>query len=653
MAVAASTFTTIAVFLPVIYVRGIAGQLFRDQALTVTFSLSASLLVSLTLLPVLASRFGGKIVKKASIADFDFDSETLPLDRRRPFKWLFFPFRILIRAVFAVIIWIVKTVLFVFKQILNAAGRLLSALFKPVFNRFDRMIEKCLQGYLALLNKALDNRLKALGIMILTILLTAMAGTRLPRQLIPDVDQGEFSIHAVLPPETSLEYTAEWTAAMEKALLSEKAVKDVFSGIGIVQQYSGTRIEETGLNHSEIRVRLNEGYRTSDIISRFRKRSDLTAGVQLSFQTGETVLGGMLGSDEKDVVIRIISESAHKIPALVESVREKAALSGLTDISDNMETGRPEYRIYIDREKAALFGLSVYQISQFLQNQLRGRIATEYKEFDQKIPLRVRPAEHRTQTIEGLLNTFITSGQKMAPVRELIQIRQESGVTAVYRENQTRVASVLGNITGGSLGHAVQALEKTLSGLTLDDQTRIIVGGAREEMNESYRSLGFAGLLAVALVYMIMAAQFESLLHPLIIMLSIPLALTGTVWLLLITGQSVNVIALTGVVVLIGIAVNDAIVKVDFINQSRRSGMAVREALLAAGSKRFRPIVMTSVTTILGLMPLAIGLGQGAELQRPLALAIIGGLFTATVLTLIMIPVIYSLTARETSQKTE
>ena len=155
----------------------------------------------------------------------------------------------------------------------------------------------------------------------------------------------------------------------------------------------------------------------------------------------------------------------------------------------------------------------------------------------------------------------------------------------------------------------------------------------------------FAFVLAVLLVYMIMAAQFESLLHPLIIIFSVPMAAVGTTWLLFVTGQSFNVISLIGVVVLVGIAVNDAIVKIDFINQERKRGQPVREAVIEAGKKRFRPIVMTSVTTILGLLPLAIGLGQGAELQRPLALAIIGGLFTSTVLTLVVIPVIYSLAA--------
>lgn len=227
-------------------------------------------------------------------------------------------------------------------------------------------------------------------------------------------------------------------------------------------------------------------------------------------------------------------------------------------------------------------------------------------------------------------------------MREVVYITLSRGATEIHRENQARVISLFANVSGKSLGQTIGEIERKLDEIETPGTARFIVGGAKEEMAESYQSLLFAALLAISLVYMIMAAQFESLVHPLVIIVSVPMAVIGTTWLLLLTGQSFNVISLIGIVVLVGIAVNDAIVKVDFINQERQRGATVRDAVIEAGRKRFRPIVMTSVTTILGLLPLAIGFGKGAEIQRPLALAIIGGLITSTLLTLVMIPVIYS-----------
>jgi HAE1 family hydrophobic/amphiphilic exporter-1 len=247
--------------------------------------------------------------------------------------------------------------------------------------------------------------------------------------------------------------------------------------------------------------------------------------------------------------------------------------------------------------------------------------------------------------LADLLNAQIRVGNHSVPLRELIRAEQSRGPTEIHRENQVRQMALYGSVSGRGYSSVVRDIERNISAIERPDDYQITVGGAREEMRRSFRSLTLAILLAAALVYMILAAEFESLVFPFIIIVTIPLAAIGAVLSLFVTGQSFNVMSLIGVVVLVGIVDNDAVIKVDFINQERRRGASVRDAILAAGQKRLRPILMTTFTTVLGLLPLALGFGPGGELQRPLAVAISGGLLSATFLTLVVVPVVYSLLA--------
>jgi HAE1 family hydrophobic/amphiphilic exporter-1 len=268
---------------------------------------------------------------------------------------------------------------------------------------------------------------------------------------------------------------------------------------------------------------------------------------------------------------------------------------------------------------------------------MRGVIATDYVDFDQKVPIVVRLPESDRRSLETLRVLQVDG----VPLRELVTTREEVGPTEIRRLEQARIITVYADVASGGLDAAVADAQAALAAVPPPRGLRVDIGGANEERDRSFRELGFAFGLALLLVYMILAAQFESFVHPFTILLSVPLATVGAAVGLLIAGEGLNTMSLIGLVVLVGIVVNDAIVKVDFINQMRRQGMVLREAILEAGRVRLRPIIMTTVTTVLGLAPMALGLGRGADLRAPLAIAVIGGLISATALTLVVIPVAY------------
>ncbi|MHC4107162.1 MAG: efflux RND transporter permease subunit, partial [Planctomycetota bacterium] len=318
--------------------------------------------------------------------------------------------------------------------------------------------------------------------------------------------------------------------------------------------------------------------------------------------------------------------------------RRLNALPMLAGVRTGLLRGQPEIEIEIARERVARHGLTVREVADAIEAYMRGLVATRFVDFDRRIDVLVRPPEEVRREFNNLLQFQI----KGVPVRELIVWRETLAPVEVLRDTQGRVVPVYADVTGGGLDAAVVAIRAALADLEVPPRMRYEVGGVNEEMRESFRSLALAFGLALALVFMILAAQFESVVHPFTIMLAVPLAAIGAVIALLIARDGVNVMSLIGFVILVGIVVNDAIIKVDFINQFRREGASLREAILEAGRVRLRPIIMTTATTVLGLTPLALGIGAGADLRAPLAVAVIGGLISATLLTLIVVPVIYA-----------
>ncbi len=318
------------------------------------------------------------------------------------------------------------------------------------------------------------------------------------------------------------------------------------------------------------------------------------------------------------------------------------------DVKSTMERGNPEIQIVFDRAKAAGLGLQVYEVADMVVSKVRGDVATRYSWRDRKIDVLVRAREEDRASVDKIRNLIINPGSSHpVTLASVATIREATGPGEIRRISQQRVALVSANISYGDLSTAAHEIQQTIDETAIPPGLTARVAGQNEEMADSFQSLLFALLLAVFLVYLVMASQFESLLHPFIILFTIPLALVGVILGLWITGSTISVVVFIGLILLAGIVVNNAIVLIDLINQLRARGMEKVEAILEGGKSRLRPILMTTLTTTLGLLPLAIGIGDGAELRAPMAITVIFGLVVSTLLTLVVIPAMYAIMDRK------
>jgi hydrophobic/amphiphilic exporter-1 (mainly G- bacteria), HAE1 family len=597
-AITASTLTTIAVFGPIIYVEGVAGELFGDLSFAVAFALLASLVVALTLLPTMAARWGAAETKAG-------------LTRRA------------LRAVF------------------RPMGRGLAAAFAPVFHRFDAAFGRFAEWYHRQLERALQHRARVLGLAGVTLALGVLLVLMMDRAVLPDVDQGEFAIALELLRGTPIEETERAAARLEAAARGDPDVSAVFTRVGRQAAIAGVEEHESGLNTARIEVRLAAGAATGDVLARLRPRFDEFPPGAVTVETGTaTALGRLLGGEEADLAVRVRGDDLDQLWNYARLAEQRLQrVPDLTNVRLRAEEGQPEIRVEIARERAAAYGIEPRLIAQTVEQYMRGAVATEYVDFDEKVPILVRLPEAERRSLETL-QTIQVNG---VPLRELVETHEQLGPAEVRRRDQGRVVEIFADVARGSLDGAVTAIRSALTDVSPPRGVRFEIGGANEERARSFRDLTFAFGLALLLVYMILAAQFESFLHPFTILLSVPLATVGAALALFLSGAGLNTMSLIGIVILVGIVVNDAIVKVDFINQLRAQGLPLRAAILEAGRKRLRPILMTTVTTVLGLLPMALGIGRGADLRAPLALAVIGGITSSTALTLIVVPVAYDL----------
>lgn len=651
-AITASTLTTIAVFGPVLYVRGVAGALFGDLSLAVAFSLLASLLVALTLLPVMAARFGraGEAAwtsrdvtardaaagdaasRDAAAGDLaagmaDEGVKNGPLRRALRFTK--------------------ESVRLTWRDVAGAIGHASSRVARPALDAFDRGFRGFAGRYEGALAWALGHRAAVIGLAASVFAAAISLATVLPRDLMPDVDERQFRVALDLPVGTPIEATDEAAAALEAVLLELDAVDGVFTRVGRAQRGGPVEDELAGLNSAVLEVRLHPtGEPTARVVSAFRSRLART-GIDpgaVAIETGRsTTLGRTLDLDEADLAVRIQGDELADLVAVAESAKARlVGLPQLRDVRVGMQLSQPELEIEVDRDRAARYGLSVYDVASTIESYLRGLPTSEpFTEFSDKLEIRVQLPEEARQRLPDVLALRLSD----VPLSEVVRVRQGYGPVEILREDQSRTVQVLAEVAGAGLTEAVGHVEARLEGMPRPPRTTLAVGGENEEMRASFRSLFFAFGFALFLVYLILAAQFESLLQPVVVLVAVPLAAVGAVPALWLTGGGINLMSGIGLVILIGIVVNDAIVKVDFINQRRRGGLALREAIAEAGRLRLRPIVMTTATTVLGLIPLALGWGAGADLRSPLAVVVIGGLISATFLTLIVVPVVYSLVA--------
>ncbi len=635
-AITASTLTTISVFGPIVYVEGVAGELFGSLSLAVAFSLIASLIVALTLLPALAARWGRvkPEVEEAPSSEAVWGEGKFLGKALKTLRWIaLLPFLIL-GAIWSTL-----------KQLVSFWGEIIGGVlgnaFGPFLNSFDRWFERFAARYHAALEWALDNRGSVVALAMVTLLGSVLLALSLERDLLPDVDQGSFEVRMELEEGTSLPATVDMADRVEATLLADPGVEAVFSRIGKdVRSYAESE-EGSGVNTALFQVRLKPRARTDDVIERVRPLEDnFTQGI-LTFEAGQaTALGQILGGVDADIAVRVRGEDMDRTFPTAELIRDRLAeVDEVGNVRVGTEQGQPEIQVEILSEVAARYGIDPRTIAESLEDAMRGDRATEFVDFDRKIGVIVRlPDELRyaRETLEDLRVQGV-------PLRELVDVQEAVAPAEIRREDQGRVVVVYADVVSGGLNGAIAGVQDVLREIPPQRNIRLEVGGENEEMRRSFRDLAFAFGLALLLVYMILAAQFESFLHPFTILMAVPLAVVGAVLALLLTGQGLNTMSLIGAVILVGIVVNDSIVKVDFINQARRQGMVLRDAILEAGRVRLRPIVMTTVTTVLGLTPMALGIGRGADLRAPLAIAVIGGLLVATLLTLIVVPVVYSL----------
>jgi HAE1 family hydrophobic/amphiphilic exporter-1 len=629
-AVIASTLTTLAVFFPLVFVKGIAGQLFRDQALTVMFSLLASLVVAITLIPMLASL--GKRMQASEVVS----EPAAP--RTRAGGWI----RKLRVFLFTTIpVFIVRGVI--------RGSRLLSRailfLLNPLLNAFARSYAGMENRYPLLLRWTLAHKGSVIGVAFAIFFVTVLLIPTLGVELIPQLSQGEFRIEFRLPPGTPLERTDVAIASIQAAAGKIKNIPTTFSVAG-----TGNRLdanpEEGGENWGELNVMMQAGSKRADeeiAMAQLRQDLERLPGLQYKFSRPT------LFTFKTPIEVEVAGFDLDKLKSVSREVaRRMQASPRFADVKSTMESGHPEIQIHFDRERAAALGLPVYQIADRVVDKVRGEVATRYSWHDRKIDVLVRAREEDRDSVARIRKLIVNpQSERPVPLEAVANIVVDNGPGEIRRAGQERVALVTANLRYGDLGSAAEEITGIIRQTPMPSGLAVRLAGQNEEMAVSFRSLQFALLLSLFLVYLVMASQFESLLHPFVIMFTIPLALVGAVLALFMTGSTISVVVFIGLILLAGIVVNNAIVLIDFINQLRARGMEKIEAIVEAGRSRLRPIMMTTLTTVLGLLPLALGFGEGAEVRAPMAITVIGGLTVSTLLTLVVIPVVYAVVDRK------
>ena len=512
--------------------------------------------------------------------------------------------------------------------------------FMTVFNIIYSAVESV---YPRIIGWALANRMVvASGSLALFLYCVYGLVPGLGRELIPEVHQGEFEIQARLPVGTPLARTDKYLSAIERRIAGDAEITDISTIVGVEKSSNPTSDE--GEHTGRLRVKVaGEGSVAGTeerVIARARKTlaeiPDLSAKIMrpaiFSFKTPVEV--EIHGYDL--ATLRKVSEQA---------VNRLSDIKGLYDLRSNIQPGNPEIMINYDRDQLARHDLGIRDVAELVRGKVYGVVPTRFSKQERRIDVRVKVREQDKSDVSSLGRLVVNPGEQVQlPLSAVASLRVDEGPNEIRRIDQQRSALITANVAGTDLGSAAAEIEKRMANLEIPPDFSWSVSGQSREMELASRSLLFALLLAIFLVYVVMASQFESLIHPFVIIFSIPLALIGVVFALRFTSTALSVVVFIGLIMLAGIVVNNAIVLVDYINHLRRNtGLGKREAIVRAGSVRLRPILMTTATTVLGLLPMALGLGEGAEIRTPMALTVIAGLISATVLTLVVIPVVYDL----------
>ena len=666
MAIIASTLTTMAVFFPLVFVKGIAGQLFADQALTVTFALGASLIVALTVIPMLAARERNSSKAKTGESQGTIDDNSaIPHDLsqtglqvnanlaphkdsptkaskvglvKRGFKLLTLPFVWFARGVFYYLPLVISTsVLVVFR----AVAKTLSFIFKPVLWLFERLMGIVTVRYSSLLKRALQTPVLLLVAMLATSASALFLVPKLGMELIPSMSQGEFYVELTLPSGSPLTHTDKTLSDLSVFTAGQAGVKRTYSlaGTGSLMNASAS---QGGENWGKLNVVMHSDSNEQQLLhvqDKMRAYLSKQAGVQAEF--GQPELFSFSAPLSIDLMGYNLASLRRHSAALVETLQEDSRFS---DVTSSLVRGTPELKITFDHAKLAQLGLSAPQVSTLINAKVGGEVASQFNQDDRKIDILVRSLHTQRDSIEDIGRIIVNPGaERSIALNAVATLSMSIGPSEITRIGQQRVAVISANLAYGDLSQAVDAANQHIRDMQLPLSIQARVAGQSEEMKTSFASLKFALALAIFLVYLVMASQFESLLHPLLILLTVPLACAGSIFGLFITQTHISVVVFIGLIMLAGIVVNNAIVLIDRINQLRTEGVAKAQAILDAAQNRLRPILMTTLTTSLGLLPMALGLGEGAEMRVPMAITVIFGLLFATLLTLFFIPCLYAL----------
>ncbi|UAA40533.1 efflux RND transporter permease subunit [Paraneptunicella aestuarii] len=641
-AIIASTLTTIAVFFPLVFVDGIAGQLFSDQALTVTFALAASLLVALSIIPMMSA---------AAIRAKQPDTLDLGPSRNKgkptsklgliAYYVLFVP-KYLILAVFYYLPLAITTVITTLFRILK---KVFGILLRPALVAFDALYNSLENLYQSALKRSLNNRIAIMSGIVLLALASLLFIPRLGIELIPDMSQGEFHVEINMPTGSPLEHTDEVLAGLAKYTNALPNVDRSFSlaGTGSLMNASPA---QGGDHWGKLSVVMKDGSAPEDELATkaaMREYLRTQPGVQAKFGKSE------LFSFSTPLEIELIGYDLNVLSRYGEKLVEKLqANDRFADVKSSLQSGNPELRIHFDHAKLAQLGLSAPTVSKLIAAKVGGENASKYSIEDRKIDILVRTQEEQRDSQADIAQIIVNPGATRPITLDAVaSIETAIGPSEITRVGQERVAIISANLAYGDLGEAVSVVKQIIPELQLPGSMSARVTGQNEEMEVSFQSLKFALILAVFMVYLVMASQFESLLHPFLILFTVPLACAGSIYGLYLSGTTVSVVVFIGLIMLAGIVVNNAIVLVDRINQNREAGVEKAQAILEAAQSRLRPILMTTLTTTLGLLPMLMGLGDGAELRKPMAVTVIFGLLFATMLTLFLIPILYSLFDRK------
>jgi len=614
-AVLASTMTTIAVFLPLAFVEGIAGQLFKDQALTVTFALLASLILAVTLIPML-SALGAQ-----SEAALPPSAASKP-EQRQVVRRIFGGF---LRGVYGV---------------LGLALSALRLILRPVMLGFDLLYAALAQGYAQLLVRALQSPATTILISVVLLVSSGLLLNRLALELIPNISQGEFQVSLELPPGTRIESTDALIEKVQQGLQDAESVARTYSVAG-----TGGRMDASAVSGGENLGRITvvlapdeSGTKEARVMQQVRRVLDDEPALKYSLERPQFF------TFSTPLEIEVTGTDLDGIRSVAESLVSSMTRSGsFSDVESTILSGYPELQIEFDQDRIAALGLTVPQVAARVVDKVKGNVPTEFTFQDKKIDIRLRVDEGARDSKADIENLIVNpESSEQVRLKTVAKIFEAVGPADIQRLGQQRVGIVRANPIGTDLAEGAAIVEQLLDEIPHPLGIKSHVGGQSEEMAASFNSLAFALLLALILVYLVMASLFESLLHPFVIMFTIPLAGIGAVLALVLTNTPVSVVVFIGGILLVGIVVNNAIVLVDRVNQFRRqSGYTKLDALVAGTNERLRPIMMTTLTTVLGLLPMALGFGEAAELRTPMAVTVIGGLMMSTLLTLVVIPVVY------------